>query len=44
MAISVDYVVREGEPTFDAADFFRCGTDLFDSCMNECLSSAQNRH
>lgn len=21
-----------------------CGNDLFDSCMNECLSSAQNRH
>jgi hypothetical protein len=21
-----------------------CGTDLFDSCMSECLSSAQNRH
>ncbi len=21
-----------------------CGNDLFDSCMNECLASAQNRH
>ena len=25
----VEYVIGESEPTFDAADFVRCGADLF---------------
>jgi glycine amidinotransferase len=26
---NIEYVIGEDEPTFDAADFVRCGTDLF---------------